>query len=291
MRHLDLTKLLGGPALTTRIALSKNGLTYKLPALLDSGANGYCFIDHSLLKSLSFFLKPSIHPLPSPVPVKGFDGKAGRTISHYTTLNLTVDKRLQSFTPFLITHLGNHGVIIGRSWLEHHQVLLDAAKRRLIWPSEYPPTVSYSRLIEVRDLRVHKIHQRHQRDAERRDAKLREYWSRRDPQLPESTLTVNSPPLDLAPGINTLDLASLPSQPQSIKFTGKFMGRNRATTSPPNHRLCSDSMANSGRCAEPGSDTNAISPSAPFFTSETTTAVSSTLAIDPLEATIILSQN
>ena len=114
MRYLDLRKLLGGQALTTRIALSKNGASYDIPALLDSGANGYCFIDHSLLKSLSYFLKPSIHPLPSAVPVKGYDSRAGHAISHYTTLNLIVDGRVQSFTPFLITRLGNYGVIIRR---------------------------------------------------------------------------------------------------------------------------------------------------------------------------------
>jgi len=186
MQHLDLTKLLGGQSFTTRITLTKNGLSYKLPALLDSGANGYCFIDHSLLKSLSFFLKPSIHSLPNAIPVKGYDGTPGGTISHYTTLNLTVDKRLQSFTPFLITHLGNHGVIIGRSWMEHHQVLLDAFNRRLIWPSDYPPTASYSKPVEIRHLRQRQIHQRHQRDAERRNSKLDEFWRHHDSRLPVS---------------------------------------------------------------------------------------------------------
>ena len=54
MRELDLTKLLGGEALTTRVKLSKNGLSYKVNALLYSVANGYTFIDSALLKSLSF---------------------------------------------------------------------------------------------------------------------------------------------------------------------------------------------------------------------------------------------
>ena len=94
MRHLDLIKLLSGPALTTRIALSKNSLTYKLPALLNSEANGYCFINYSLLKSLFFFLKPFIYLLPLLVLVKGFNSKAGRTISYYIILNLIVNKRL-----------------------------------------------------------------------------------------------------------------------------------------------------------------------------------------------------
>lgn len=180
MRYLDLTKLLGGQSFTTRVTLTKNGLSYKLPALLDSGANGYCFIDRTLLKSLSFFLKPSIHRLPNAIPVKGFNGVDSERISHYTTLNLTVDKRLQAFTPFLITRLGNHGVILGRTWLEEHRVLLDAARRRIIWPKTSVPTATYSSPVEIKDLRQHKVQQRYQRDAERRDLKLNQFWKELD---------------------------------------------------------------------------------------------------------------
>jgi len=177
MRYLDLTKLLGGESLTTRATLTRNGLSYKLPALLDSGANGYCFIDSSFLKSLSFFLKPMIQRLPMIVPIKGFNGALGTPISHYARLNLTIEGRLQSFTPFLITNLGNHGVILGRTWLAEHKVLLDTAHRRLIWPSDYPPTRTYSRTIEVKDLRHKQINARYQRDASRRDATLDRFWN------------------------------------------------------------------------------------------------------------------
>jgi len=172
MRYLDLTKLLGGESLTTRVTLTKNGLAYKVSALLDSGANGYYFIDYSLLKSLSFFLHPLIQRLPTSIPIKGYNGASGTPITHYTLLNLTVDKRIQSFTPFLITHLGNHSVILGRTWLAEHQVLLDTARRRLIWPKDYLLTTSYSHTIEITDLRKKQINTRHQHDADRRNAAL-----------------------------------------------------------------------------------------------------------------------
>ena len=75
MRYLDLRKLLGGQALTTRIALSKNKAFYNILALLNSEANGYYFINHSLLKSLSYFLKPLIYLLLLAVPVKRYNNK------------------------------------------------------------------------------------------------------------------------------------------------------------------------------------------------------------------------
>ena len=114
MRYFDLRKLLKGQALNTRITLFKNRASYNILALLNSGANGYCFINHSFLKSLSYFLKLLIHSLLLAVLVKGYNNRAGHAISYYTTLNLTVDGRVQSFTPFLITHLGNYRVIIRR---------------------------------------------------------------------------------------------------------------------------------------------------------------------------------
>ena len=114
MRNLDLTKLLGGDSLTTRVTLTSNGLSYKVSALLDTGANGYALIDSGLLKSLPPFFKISIRPLPSPFHVKTFNGSSGRSITRYASINMTVDKRLQTFTPFLVTNLGSHGIILGR---------------------------------------------------------------------------------------------------------------------------------------------------------------------------------
>src|ERR1700712_1455742 len=77
---------------------------------------------------------------------------------------------------FLITNLGNHGVILGRMWLERHQVLVDCARRKLLWPKSYPPTVSYARCTPILNLHPQKVNARHQHDAERRDAALNRAW-------------------------------------------------------------------------------------------------------------------
>ena len=145
--------------------------------------------------SWSFFLKPLIQRLPTSIPIKGFNGAHSRPITDYTLLNLTVDKRLQSFTPFLITNLGNHSIILGCTWLAEHQVLLNTAHRRLIWPNDYPPTVSYSHTIEITDLRTKQTSAWHQHDANRRDAALNGYWQacRVDPSIQIPSIDVLHP--------------------------------------------------------------------------------------------------
>jgi hypothetical protein len=114
MRYLDLTKLMGGEYITTFCTLAKNGLSFPTKALIDSEANSFVFIDTTFLKHLSPFFKPILCSLKSPLQVKGYNSIQGRKITYYTLLNLTVDSHIQSFTPFLITHLGSRSVILGR---------------------------------------------------------------------------------------------------------------------------------------------------------------------------------
>ncbi|KAK6581620.1 hypothetical protein PZA11_006311 [Diplocarpon coronariae] len=199
MRYLDLRNLLGGDSMTKRILLSKNGISYKVSALIDTGANGYALIDSALLKSLSSFLKPLIRILPVPFPVKGYNGSRGSTITYYILLNLCIDQRIQSFTPFLITNLGNYRVILGRAWLEEHKVSINCASRKLTWPDSYPPTVSFAKNIEITNTKWQNLDQYHQRNATRRDTvlerSLSEYEARRQETL--SQLPPKSPPIPI----------------------------------------------------------------------------------------------
>jgi hypothetical protein len=117
--------------MTTFYTLAKNRLSFLTKALIDLGANSFAFIDTTFLKHLLPFFKPILCSLKSPLQVKGYNGIKGPKITYYTLLNLTVDSRIQSFTPFLITHLGSRLVILGRYWLVENRILIDCAKRRL----------------------------------------------------------------------------------------------------------------------------------------------------------------
>jgi hypothetical protein len=114
MRYLDLTKLIGGEYMIIFCTLAKNRLSFPTKALIDSEANSFVFIDTTFLKYLSPFFKSILRSLKSPLQIKSYNGIQGRKIIYYTLLNLTVDGRIQSFTPFLIIHLGSRLVILDR---------------------------------------------------------------------------------------------------------------------------------------------------------------------------------
>ncbi|RKF84345.1 hypothetical protein GcM1_109003, partial [Golovinomyces cichoracearum] len=174
MRCLDTTQLLGGESMVLPCALSKLGIGYRVSALIDSGANGYAFISRSLLMKISRMLKPHKQSLDSSISVKGFNGVAGRPITHFVTLNLTIDH-----------HLDNCDLILGRQWLAHHQVLPDYSRRQLIWPRSYPPTFSCSRQIVLQLNSKSSVNSEHQRDANRRKALL-DHEERRLKNSPKS---------------------------------------------------------------------------------------------------------
>ncbi|PQE31888.1 retrovirus protein [Rutstroemia sp. NJR-2017a WRK4] len=179
MRYLDITKLIGGEHMTTFCTLAKNGLSFPTKALIDSGANSFVFIDTTFLKYLSPFFKPILRSLKTPIQVRGYNGNQGPRITYYTLLNLTVDGRIQSFTPFLITHLGTQSVILGRHWLAENRILVDCARKKLYWPKDIPQTITYMRNIPIQLRGDQMVNRHHQADADYRDRQLDDYWRKR----------------------------------------------------------------------------------------------------------------
>jgi hypothetical protein len=80
--------------MTSLYILARNGLFFRTHALIDSGANGFAFIDVSFLNYLSPFLKPMLKRLKTPLRVKSYNGLNGAEITYYILINLTVDGRI-----------------------------------------------------------------------------------------------------------------------------------------------------------------------------------------------------
>jgi predicted aspartyl protease len=116
---------MGGKHLTTTCTLATNGYSVTSQALIDSGANGFVFIDTLGAADTTKYLGFKTQRLPQPVAVKGYDGKAGQPISHYLRLHLTIDGRRQYHTPLLTLDLGSHDIIPGRKWLAYFDILVD----------------------------------------------------------------------------------------------------------------------------------------------------------------------
>ena len=105
---------MGGKHLTIACKISKNGYGVTLQALIDSGANGFVFIDTLCAGDIAKYLGLKAQPLPRTIAVKGYDGQSRNSASHYLHLHLTIDGRRQYNVPFVILDLGSHDVILGR---------------------------------------------------------------------------------------------------------------------------------------------------------------------------------
>ena len=171
LSKIDLSQLMGGPHLTIPCTISHNGYAVKLKTLADSGANGFIFLDTSCAIDIARFLHLKAERLSQAVPVKGYDGKTGSAISHILRAHITIDGRRFYNVPFLILDLGSHDCIIGRKWLDHFNVLVDARHRSLIWPDSLQPSYSAVRHIEVprRELQKHTEKGTYQADVDSRE--------------------------------------------------------------------------------------------------------------------------
>ena len=104
--------------------------------LLDIGATGVAFIDKSMARHVCNVLKISFLPLAKPKPLKSFDEKPTRPITHVIYPTLTVQGHSKLLAPMLVTLLGQHLIILGKPWMQKHGVILNMSCDKLtFWPS------------------------------------------------------------------------------------------------------------------------------------------------------------
>ena len=178
---MDLSKLVGGEALTLPCTINKNGLGIKTHVLIDTGANGFIFIDSELANLAIQHLGAELKELPTPCAINGFDGKTAPPITQYLELSLFIDRTRQQRLPMLVVRLGGHDLIIGRTWIDRYNILVDCRNRQLIWPDEPLESPSWSKIIAThkKALLPGPVDQEHQRDADRRDRLLDRDWQPR----------------------------------------------------------------------------------------------------------------
>ncbi|TVY12534.1 hypothetical protein LARI1_G009612, partial [Lachnellula arida] len=173
LARLDLSLLLGGKHFTFPCTVSLNGYAISTYSLIDTGANGFVFIDERFAQLLSKELGWEIKKLPSPsLPVKGYDGKQGTRITSFIRIHLTLDGRKIYNVPFLILPLGSHDIIIGKSFMEYFDISPIVAKRKLHWPPNHPKTtavISRGMQIPRQILKRSTSRNHHQLDMEARD--------------------------------------------------------------------------------------------------------------------------
>jgi predicted aspartyl protease len=141
LTRLDLSLLLGGKHFTFPCTISFNGFAISTYSLIDTGANGFIFLDEKFARLLSRKLGWKLEKLPFPsLPIKGYDGRRGPSITSFLRTHLTLDGRRIYNVPFLVLPLGSHDIIIGKTFLEYFDISPSAAKRKLHWPPNHPKT-------------------------------------------------------------------------------------------------------------------------------------------------------
>ncbi len=158
--------------------ISKNGLGIKTRALIDTGANGFIFIDSQLAQKASRFLDTPTRTLEIPCQVKGFDGKTSNPIEQYLEMNLHIAGRKQVKLPMLVIPLGGQDMIIGRAWASKYNTLIDCQNRQLLWPDDLPEPQGWNKVITTHKKKLFPpINHEHQRDAQRRDQQMiKDIW-------------------------------------------------------------------------------------------------------------------
>ena len=174
-----MQKLLGGEqdSFTLGVQVAGNGVSIAINALIDTGANGYVFLNTALAIRLAQFFGVGTLPLIQDCPVRGYDGRMGEPITHAIVLGLRVDGRKLADTPMLIADLGKHDIILGKAWLAENKVLPDCTSNRLLWPDELPPWKEVANqlvwtLPKTILRRGDRMSVNHQRDADQRDKLL-----------------------------------------------------------------------------------------------------------------------
>jgi hypothetical protein len=171
---IDLSKLLKGKPLTIASQLAANGYAISVSSLADSGANGPIFVNQGLAIEAAKFFGLNTHRLPTSCGTKGFNGEPGSPITHAIVMpQLWIDGRRFKDVPMLIADLGQHQMILGRTWMEEHDLWIDIRNRRLVWPEERSQheeiTEKLNVPIPLQILQRPKVTAEQQKDASRRD--------------------------------------------------------------------------------------------------------------------------
>ena len=172
---------MGGKHFTVPCTVSRNGYGVNTTALIDTGANGFAFMNTACANDVAKFLNVEATRLEKPVQVKGYNGQAGKPVTHVLKLHVRLDGRRQYGIPFCILDLGSHDIILGRKYMSYFDIWLNVRQRQFVWPEDRPKLPSYVREIRTdRKTLAAKANPTYQQDVEARDRAFAQEDARRE---------------------------------------------------------------------------------------------------------------
>ena len=99
--------------------------------MIDISAYDYAFIDSITAHSLCELFSISSISLIKPKPIWGFNEKHSTPIMHQILIDLQITDHSKLFCSLLIIMLSQHDIILGKTWMNHHGVLLNMSADEL----------------------------------------------------------------------------------------------------------------------------------------------------------------
>ena len=172
---------MGGKHFTVPYTVSQNGYGVNTTALINTGANGFAFMNTACANDVAKFLNVEATRLEKPIQVKSYNGQAGKPVTHVLKLHVHLDGRRQYGIPFCILDLGSHDIILGRKWMSYFDIWLNVRQRQFVWPEDRPKLPSFVREIRAdRKTLAAKPNPTYQQDVRDRDLAFAQEDARRE---------------------------------------------------------------------------------------------------------------
>ena len=154
--------------------LSFNDNRHRLEALIDTNATDYAFIDREIAQLVCNMLSmKSVSLLKSKFLIE-FDDRHASSIIHVIYFKLTIDLHFELIVSLLIIDLDNHSIILEKSWMNRHEVILNMIYDKLIFKSfrcRHHDNI-LSKTVQIRRLKVFRLDRRWDVFSWRRDVIL-----------------------------------------------------------------------------------------------------------------------
>ena len=135
-----LAALIGGVPLLGLCTVANNGMSFHISALLDSGANGSLFVDTRLANFMIQKLGCEWRDDFKPHGIGTFESGTAQYINKIVKANFRVQGYLFHDQWMMVMKM-RHPLILGRKFLDRHDILLDCRRRRLLMPPEMLPAM------------------------------------------------------------------------------------------------------------------------------------------------------
>ena len=145
-------------SLIINCTLSFNDNRHRLEALIDIDATDYAFIDREIAQLVCNMLNMKSISLLKSKSLIEFDDRQTSSIIHVIYFKLTIELHFDLIVLLFIIDLNSHSIILKKSWMNKHEIILNMIYDKLIFKSfkcNYHDNI-FKKSIQIRRLKTFK---------------------------------------------------------------------------------------------------------------------------------------